>query len=278
MKNIALSLVAMATLGAGLTSCNGVGGSAKVSSDVDSLSMALGVIVGNNFKEYIDQLPGGPGKKDSLLMGFEAGLDKEQAYVIALQNAGQVAYEIKSRTEGASANKAVLMNAFKRALEGDTTLAMNQQDAMEYYRSYQSPKQREEAKVAAQEASANKAAGEAFLAANATKEGVKSTASGLQYIVEKAGAGKTPSATDRVKVNYRGTLIDGTEFDKGEGVVFGVNQVIPGWTEALQLMTVGAKYKLFIPSNIAYGERQAGDKIKPNSALIFDVELVSIEK
>lgn len=278
MKKIALSLVAAAALSAGLTSCNGVGGSTKATSDVDSLSMAMGVLVGNNFKMYMDQLPGGPGKMDSLMKGFEAGLDKEQAYLLAMQNAGQVANEIKTRTEGAEPNKAVLMDAFKRSLKGDSTLTMTNEMAMEYYRNFQSAKDKEEARVAAEAAASNKTAGEAFLTANSSKEGVMVTATGLQYIVEKAGAGKAALATDRVKVNYRGTLIDGTEFDKGEGVVFGVNQVIPGWTEALQLMAPGAKFKLFIPSNIAYGERQAGEKIMPHSTLIFEVELVSIEK
>lgn len=277
MKKLAIFALAAAALGTTFTSCNGGASSSKASSDVDSLSMALGIIVGNNFKTYMDQLPGGPGKKDSLLLGFEAGLDKQQAYVIALQNAGQVGYEIKTKT-GQDANKKVLVDAFKRALEGDSTMTMTAEQAMEYYRNYQSAAQKEEAKKAAVEAEANKAAGEKFLAENKTKEGVQTTASGLQYKVVKQGTGKTPAASDRVKVNYKGTLIDGTEFDKGEGVVFGVDQVIPGWTEALQLMPVGSTYTLFIPSNIAYGERAAGDKIKPNSTLVFEVELVSIEK
>lgn len=124
--------------------------------------------------------------------------------------------------------------------------------------------------------------GETFLAENGKKEGVKSTASGLQYKVQKAGAGKTPKATDTVKVHYHGTLIDGTVFDssvdRGEPVSFPVNGVIPGWVEALQLMKVGDKWTVYIPSKLAYGERGAGEKIGPNSALIFDVELLEIEK
>jgi len=124
--------------------------------------------------------------------------------------------------------------------------------------------------------------GEAFLAANAKKEGVKTLPSGLQYKVLKSGTGKTPKATDTVKVHYHGTLIDGTVFDssveRGEPTTFGVNQVIPGWTEALQLMKEGDKWQLVIPSKLAYGERGAGGKIGPNSVLIFDVELLSIEK
>ncbi len=123
-------------------------------------------------------------------------------------------------------------------------------------------------------------AGQAFLEKNSTAEGVKSTASGLQYKVLEAGSGSThPTATDKVKVHYHGTLIDGTVFDssvdRGEPISFGLNQVIPGWTEGLQLMVEGEKTRLFIPSTLAYGNRAAG-KIKPGSTLIFDVELIGI--
>jgi FKBP-type peptidyl-prolyl cis-trans isomerase FklB len=124
--------------------------------------------------------------------------------------------------------------------------------------------------------------GEAFLAANAKKEGVKTTASGLQYRVLKSGTGKTPKATDSVKVHYHGTLIDGAVFDssveRGEPISFPVGGVIPGWTEALQLMKEGDKWQLVIPAKLAYGDRGAGGKIGPNSTLIFDVELLGIEK
>jgi len=124
--------------------------------------------------------------------------------------------------------------------------------------------------------------GEAFLAANAKKEGVKTLPSGLQYKVIKSGTGKMPKATDTVKVHYHGTLIDGTVFDssveRGEPATFPVNGVIPGWVEALQLMKEGDKWQLVIPAKLAYGERGAGGKIGPNSVLIFDVELLSIEK
>lgn len=123
--------------------------------------------------------------------------------------------------------------------------------------------------------------GEAFLAANAKKEGVKTLPSGLQYKVLKSGSGKTPKATDTVKTHYHGTLIDGTVFDssveRGEPVEFPVNGVIPGWTEALQLMKEGDKWQLFVPAKLAYGERGAGGKIGPNSTLIFEVELLSIQ-
>ena len=123
--------------------------------------------------------------------------------------------------------------------------------------------------------------GEAFLAENAKKEGVKTTATGLQYEVVTEGEGKKPAATDNVKVHYHGTLIDGTVFDssvqRGEPATFGVHQVIPGWTEALQLMSAGSKYRLYIPQSLAYGANpQPGGPIKPYTTLIFDVELLEV--
>lgn len=125
-----------------------------------------------------------------------------------------------------------------------------------------------------------KSEGEAFLAANKAKEGVVTLPSGLQYEVIKEGSGKKPSATDRVQCHYEGTLIDGTVFDssirRGEPAVFGVNQVIKGWVEALQLMSEGSKWRLYIPQEMAYGANGAGDMIPPYSALIFDVELIKI--
>ena len=126
-----------------------------------------------------------------------------------------------------------------------------------------------------------KAAGEAFLAENAKREGVKVTESGLQYEVLEATIGQKPKATDKVRVHYEGTLIDGTVFDssykRGESITFGLNQVIKGWTEGLQLMSIGSKYKLYIPYQLAYGERGAGANIPPYAALIFTVELLGIE-
>ena len=132
------------------------------------------------------------------------------------------------------------------------------------------------------QADENQSAGQAFLAENATKEGVITTASGLQYLVMEEGDGPMPGLEDRVSVHYRGTLLDGTEFDssygRGQPATFPLNGVIPGWTEALQLMKVGAKHKLFIPSDLAYGERGAGGTIGPNATLIFEVELLEIEQ
>jgi len=133
-----------------------------------------------------------------------------------------------------------------------------------------------------QAAAANKTEGEAFLAANKNKEGVVELPSGLQYKILTAGTGPKPTATDSVICNYRGTLINGTEFDSSykrkEPATFGVGQVIKGWTEALQLMPVGSKWQLFIPSSLAYGERgEPRGGIEPNATLIFEVELISIQ-
>jgi len=134
-----------------------------------------------------------------------------------------------------------------------------------------------EAKVAG----AAKAEGEKFLAENAKREGVKVTASGLQYEILEPSLGQKPKATDTVRVHYEGTLIDGTVFDssyrRGESITFPLNGVIAGWTEGLQLMSIGSKYKFFIPYNLAYGERGAGQSIPPYAALIFTVELLGIE-
>jgi FKBP-type peptidyl-prolyl cis-trans isomerase FklB len=137
-------------------------------------------------------------------------------------------------------------------------------------------------KVKGEKASVAKKEGIAFLAENKTKPGVITTASGLQYVVLKEGTGPKPAATDKVKCNYEGKLLDGTVFDssvkQGHPIEFNVNGVIPGWTEALQLMNTGSKYRLFIPSSLAYGDQPMGQDIKPGSTLIFDVELLEIVK
>ena len=128
----------------------------------------------------------------------------------------------------------------------------------------------------------NEKAGKEFLSINKTKDGVVELPSGLQYQILTKGTGAKPVATDKVKCHYHGTLIDGTVFDssvqRGEPAVFGVSQVIQGWVEALQLMETGSKWRLFIPSNLAYGQRGSGGAIEPNSTLIFDVELIEIVK
>jgi FKBP-type peptidyl-prolyl cis-trans isomerase FklB len=171
-------------------------------------------------------------------------------------------------------NPDALAAGIKDALAGKPQLSEQQvKETMTTFEKDMQEKQAAKGKEAA-------ATGEKFLADNKTKPGVKTTASGLQYKVLKEGNGATPKETDTVKVNYRGTLVDGTEFDssykRGEPATFPVNRVIKGWTEALQLMKVGSKYQLFIPATLAYGERGAGAQIPGNAALIFEVELLEV--
>lgn len=159
---------------------------------------------------------------------------------------------------------------------------MSYDEAKEEIRCFFTALEEKQRAAAAEMGKVNKAAGEAFLSENGKRPEVKTTPSGLQYEVIDEGAGPKPSATDRVMVHYTGTLIDGTVFDssveRGEPATFGVNQVIPGWVEALQMMNEGAKWRLFIPSNLAYGPNGAGGAIGPDSTLIFDVELLKVLK
>jgi FKBP-type peptidyl-prolyl cis-trans isomerase FklB len=178
-------------------------------------------------------------------------------------------------------NPEMVAKGFEAATMGGT-LKMNEQLCQSIVQTYMMKNQEAQALEQSKQFLPNKAEGEKFLAENKVKPGVVTLPSGLQYIIIKAGEGDKPLATDKVKTHYHGTLIDGQVFDssvdRGEPITFPVNGVIPGWIEALQLMPVGSKWKLFIPYNLAYGTRPAGDKIKPYSALVFDVELISIEK
>lgn len=184
------------------------------------------------------------------------------------------------KNQSVDVNVDVLAKGVKDAISGNRPLMTEKevQETMMAFQNEMKTKQAEHAKVLGEK---NKKEGEAFLAENKKKEGVKTTASGLQYKVIKDGSGKKPKATDTVTVHYKGTLIDGTEFDssykRGEPTSFPVNQVIAGWTEALQLMNVGSKWQLFIPANLGYGDRGAGPQIGPNAALIFEVELISLK-
>jgi len=180
---------------------------------------------------------------------------------------------------GAEVDFDIFIEAVKTTLKGDETLLTRQQ-ASKVTKDFVLEKRKKQAAERKAAGEKNLMEGEAFLAENKTKEGVMTTDSGLQYQVLKKGDGEKPIATDKVTVHYRGTLLDGTEFDssyeRGKPATFRVNGVIAGWTEALQLMPVGSKYKLFIPSKLGYGERGAGSKIGPNSTLIFEVELLEI--
>jgi FKBP-type peptidyl-prolyl cis-trans isomerase len=174
---------------------------------------------------------------------------------------------------------AILSRGLRDALAGGKTLLTDEeaQSAMTAVQNDMRQKMQEKMK---EEGEANKKTGEAFLAANKGKEGVVTLPSGLQYKILKAGTGPKPTANDSVVCNYKGTLIDGKEFDssykRGQPATFPVTGVIKGWTEALQLMPVGSKWQLFIPPDLAYGERGAGGDIGPDSTLIFEVELLSI--
>jgi FKBP-type peptidyl-prolyl cis-trans isomerase FklB len=163
-----------------------------------------------------------------------------------------------------------------------TDVLMDQAQAQKVVQTYFQNKQKAEAEKAKAEGEKNKVDGEEFLSENKSKEGVQTTESGLQYIVLKEGSGDKPTTASKVKVHYHGTLLDGTVFDssvdRGEPAEFGVTQVIKGWTEGLQLMTTGAKYKFFIPQELAYGANpRPGGAIKPYATLIFDVELLEIK-
>ncbi len=233
MKNSILYLLVLGLI-VSATSCQpGGSGNVKLESNVDSVSYAIGVLVGANNKQQLENAPG----SDDMSMEIMASAFR----------AASLGEEAKISEEEANA---LVQKFFQGAAE--------------------------------REAQANLEEGNKFLEENKTREGVTTTESGLQYEVLSAGDGAKPTAEDRVRVHYHGTLIDGTVFDssvdRGEPAVFGVGQVIPGWTEALQLMPVGSKWKIYLPSEIAYGERGPGGDIGPNSALIFEVELLEIVK
>ena len=162
----------------------------------------------------------------------------------------------------------------------ERSLRVDQEESKEIMRAFSAKLQKKREEQDALAARDNREAGEAFLAENKKKDDVVTTESGLQYVVLTKGDGPVPAATDRVTVHYKGTTIDGTEFDssyrRNEPASFPVNGVIKGWTEALQLMNVGSRYRLFIPSELAYGQRGAGGDIGPNEVLIFEVELLDI--
>lgn len=170
-----------------------------------------------------------------------------------------------------SVNAEAFTQAVLQVIKKDSNLLIKPDKANEYLQAYFMKKQQKKFEK-------NIDAGKAFLDENKKKQGVVTTASGLQYLILKEGKGESPKATDVVSVFYKGTLIDGSVFDATdkEPVEFPVNKVIPGWTEALQLMKTGSKFQVFIPYNLAYGERGAGQQIQPYSTLIFEVELVAI--
>jgi FKBP-type peptidyl-prolyl cis-trans isomerase len=204
---------------------------------------------------------------------FENDVDK-LSYALGMD----VAFSFKSLPT--EINPEVLIEAFTATFAGDDT-KMSQENYAEEMQKFQDVLQQKRAEMQEQMLSANKEAGEKFLEQNQGKDGVSVTESGLQYEVLEAGDGDKPTADSTVEVHYTGSLIDGTVFDssvqRGETIEFPLNGVIPGWTEGLQLMSVGSKYRFTIPSNLAYGERGAGQQIPPHSTLVFDVELIDIK-
>ena len=176
-------------------------------------------------------------------------------------------------------DREIIIEAVTALLRGNQP-DMSQEDYQQTMQKFQATMEEKANAEAQKAASENSEKGKAYLAENAKKEGVKVTASGLQYEVIKEGTGKKPAATDTVSVHYEGTLINGQVFDssirRGQPVEFPLNRVIPGWTEGVQLMSVGSKYRFFIPAELAYGDRGAPGAIPPCAALIFDVELLAI--
>ena len=258
---------------------------------LDSLNYAFGLANGNGIKQYY--LAADSANADSLkikiaslLKGLNDGLNSkvDEKHPELSELGKNIGSALKEQTKTGLMGDSTLVvdidiikQGLINGLKG-SKVQMKPEEAQMYL---QTTMQKIQEQKMERQFGANKTAGEKFLATNKSKAGVITTASGLQYEVIKKGTGALPTDTSRVKVHYHGTLIDGSTFDssvdRGEPAVFGVNQVIKGWTEALKLMPVGSKYKLYIPQELAYGGQDQG-AIKPFSALIFDVELLSIEK
>lgn len=282
MKKIISSLAVLSALVLA-TSCSN-NANVKVVTSADSLAYAAGVVNTDGLFEHVTTRMGiDPEYMPQVIEGIKEAFASDSPADNAKNLGRQLGSQLKNQilpymneTIGDSLNADIFLNAFVSTLQEDETL-MDVPTATAYFRT-ESERVRNE-NMASKYAD-NKEAGMAFLEANKAVAGVQVTESGLQYKVEKMGKGKKPSATDKVKVHYHGTLIDGTVFDssveRGEPIVFALNQVIPGWTEGVQLMPVGSKFTFYIPYELAYGDRETG-AIKPYSALIFEVELLGIE-
>lgn len=284
MKKFGFVLAAAAVL----TSCGGNAPKAILNTDVDTLSYAAGMANTRGLRVYVETEAG----VDSVHMrdfmqGLKNGMkmtDSEKAYFVGLGIGQQVTnmYERFNRELGGNdtlevANKQNFMAAFMAGAK-EKGMLMDMDNAMAYLTNNI---ERVKADYMARTFAEYKAENEKFLEENKSAEGVKTTESGLQYKVLVEGKGDVPTADARVKVHYKGTLIDGTEFDssykRNSPATFGVNQVIKGWTEALKMMPVGSKWQLFIPQELAYGSNATG-QIKPFSTLVFEVELLEIVK
>lgn len=199
--------------------------------------------------------------------------EQRLSYTIGMDIGGSLA------EQGIDLDLDLLVEALRASYAGEET-RLTEAEALAERDAFMQRRQQEMESQRVEEASANLEAGQAFLAGNRDQDGVTETESGLQYRVLTEGEGSSPAAEDRVTVHYRGTLIDGTEFDssyaRGEPATFALNQVIPGWTEGVQLMSEGAKYEFYIPAELAYGEQGRPGPIGPNSTLIFEVELIEV--
>ena len=288
MKKVSILMVAVAA--ASLVSCTAQSPKATLKTDIDSLSYATGMARTEGLQMYLIQQAGvDTAYMADFMKGFNEGANKvskkDVAYLTGMQIGQMVSKNwlegLNQQVFGTDSTKTLSKNdmlaGFVAGVNNDTT-RMTMQFAQTYS---QDAMGRIQEKALAEQYADNKEEGEKFLAENKSKEGVQSTESGLQYKIIKAGKGDVPVASSRVKVNYKGTLIDGTEFDssykRNEPTTFRADQVIKGWTEALTMMPVGSKWELYIPQDLAYGSRDQG-QIKPFSTLIFEVELVEIEK
>lgn len=287
MKKITLLATIVATIS--FASCTAQSPKPEMKNDIDSLSYAIGMSQTQGLKEYlVGRMEIDTTYMDEFVKGLLDGSKKtdkkEAAYMAGLQIGQQVSVQmlkgINQELFGTDSTKTVNKNDLLAGFIAGT-LGKGGKMTMQAAQAYtQTMMQTIKARAMEKTYGANKKAGEAFLAANKTKPGVITTKSGLQYKIITKGTGAIPTDASKVKVNYRGTTIDGKEFDSSykrkEPAVMMVGQNIPGFAEALKLMPVGSKFTLYIPQNLAYGVREAG-QIKPFSTLIFDVELIGIE-
>jgi len=245
----------------------------------DSLNYAFGLANGDGIKMYYLYNDSTGERAKSLMKGIEAGMKGSLKYAELTEIGTNIGQSLKSQTAAGFMGNEDLVTDIELIKQGliNGILGYDQMSANEAQAYLNTTMQKLQEKKNEELYGKNRREGEEFLAENASKSGVVTTESGLQYKIIKTGRGKKPTNSDRVKVMYKGTLIDGTEFDSSrEPITFGVTQVIRGWTEALQLMPVGSKWELYIPQELAYGSQNTGS-IPPYSALIFEVELLGIE-
>ena len=286
-----LSIVAvMAIVAAGFTACGNGTPKASLKSDVDSMSYAIGMAQTNGLKEYlVDRLGVDTAYMGEFIKGLNEGVNagdskKKAAYYAGIQIGQQIANQmvkgINHEVFGEDSTKTISMKNFMAGFIRGTTGKGGLMNMVDAQNVAQSKMQEIKAREMEKTYGPNKEEGEKFMAANAKKDGVKTLPSGVQYKVIKEGTGAIPSDTSLVKVNYEGRLINDSIFDssykRGEPTTFRANQVIKGWTEALVHMPAGSVWEVYIPQELAYGEREM-NIIKPFSALIFKMELIEVD-